>query len=578
VVLLLLPLALLSALLLGSCGETTPDRPSALLITLDTTRADALSCYGATPGLTPNLDRLAADGILFECAHTVAPVTMPAHASMLSGLFPIRHSVRANDGFALPHAAETLAEIARGREIQTGAVVAAAVLHERFGLKQGFDFYDRPPSEKTSEFQTYGQFDAKQVIDRMIARFDERDPTRPFFFWAHLFDPHGPYSPPEPFRTGIYAGRPYLGEVGYVDQQVGRLIDHLREAGVLDETTILVVGDHGEALGEHGEGTHGVLCYEGTLRVPMLLRHPDRRRAGERSRETVSVVDVFPTLLEALGLPERNGIDGRSLLHPVPEERGIYFESYEGYLAYGYAPLAGWLDAHGKYLHGPEPLFFDLRADPREETDLAGEREERIEQCRIRISEVASRPKLPSAASRMTDPDSLAHLRHLGYAAIGDAGVEFPHPLAPSDLPGAESVIALHEQLLAGTNLLMRREPARAEEILAEISELLPRSPAAHLYLAQSRIEQDRLAAAIEPLQRLLAERPDLGGAHFDLGICLQKAGRSEEAIVAFKRAIRLEPDHRDYYPRLVFLLRQAGRGDEAAPLEQHLRYLDTGR
>lgn len=565
---LLVPLLLFGAI---SCGGRDPG-PSALLITLDTTRADALSCYGAPAGLTPNLDALAAEGILYERAHTTAPVTMPAHASMLSGLWPIRHSVRANDALALPRAATTLAELARDGEIQTGAVVASAVVHERFGLAQGFDFYDRPQSEETGEFDTYSQFTATQIVDRMIARFDERDPERPFFYWVHFFDPHGPYAPPPAFRGGRYATHPYHGEVAYVDAQLGRLLDHLDAAGVLAETTILVVGDHGEAFGEHGEGTHGVLCYQGTLRVPMLLRLADGTRAGERSPETVSVVDVFPTLLEALGLPARDGVDGQSLLHPISAERGIYFESFEGYLSYGYAPLAGWLDAEGKYLHGAEPRLFDLRTDPGEETDLAREQAARLETYAARISEVASLPQLPPSASRITDPSSLSHLRDLGYAAIGDAQVDFPHPLAPSDLPSADAVIELHERLLSGTNLLMQRRPAEAEQVLAEVALELPNSPAAQLFLAQSRIEQQHFGEAIEPLQRLLAERPDLADSHFNLGICLQSTGRIEDAVAAYERAVRLQPEQRAYYPRLLSLLRKLGRGAEAARLEANLR------
>ncbi|MEW6073870.1 MAG: sulfatase [Planctomycetota bacterium] len=233
----------------SACGAGRSEEPSALLITLDTTRWDSLGANGGIPGTTPRLDLLAQESILYDQARTVAPLTTPAHASMLTGLYPSRHTVRDNDVWVLPAEIDTLAELARRKGIQTGALVAALVLHARYGLDQGLEHYGQPELEELKGGRTTVQRPARQVIDDAIAWLAERDRSRPFFLWVHLFDPHAPYEPPPSFRGGALMGNPYQGEVSYMNQEAGRLIDRLRDDGTLEETFVMVVGDHGEALG-----------------------------------------------------------------------------------------------------------------------------------------------------------------------------------------------------------------------------------------------------------------------------------------------------------------------------------------
>jgi hypothetical protein len=362
---------LLMAAALAAC-ERAPTTPSALLITMDTTRADA-RVLGTARGRSPALDALAQRGILYESAHTVAPLTLVAHASMLTGLVPPRHGIRDNGPWLLPQSARTLAEAARERGYRTAAFVAAVVLDRAFGLDQGFETYSGPESSAERASFEVASLPAREVIDRVLAWLDARDRSRPFFLWVHLFDPHQPYDPPPGFMTADLGSDTYLGEIASMDHEIGRLMERLERDGLLATTAILAVGDHGEALGEHGEDTHGFLCYEPTLHVPFLLVRPDGARAGERSRAIVSVADVAPTLAEVMGATLPLDIDGTSLWSgDPPGERGVYFESYMGYLELATSPLAGWLDGSGKYLESSAPEFYRLASDPLEATsDLA---------------------------------------------------------------------------------------------------------------------------------------------------------------------------------------------------------------
>ena len=564
---------------LAACAPTSTDRPSALLVTLDTTRADALSCYGGPAGLTPNLDALAAEGVLYENAHTVAPVTMTAHASMLTGLYPPRHGVRGNDRWALDERANTLAEQARAAGVQTAASVAAIVLHESFGLAQGFETYAQPEMTQRPGIVAYDERVATQVVDEAVAWLAQRDRSRPFFLWVHLFDPHASYSPPPPFRNVAGDHPAYHGEVAFMDREIGRLVEHLRDDDAWPHLTMVVVGDHGEALGDHGEKTHGVLCQEATMRVPFLLRHPDLARAGERSPEIVSVVDVFPTLADALGLELLDGIDGISL-HPgvIPPRYGIYFESYEGFLAYGYSPVAGWLNKHGKYLHSSTPRFFDLDDDPRELHDLLRENAGLVDAARGHIERLVAKPSLPPAQSASSDPETLARLRALGYAALGDVDVEFPHPLAPCDRPSAAEVIELHEECLAGLNAFHAGQLDRAEQILGRVVTEMPRNTAALLFLGQTLVETDRPAEALPLFDRFLRDRPDLAFAHYQRAECLRRSGRAPEAVSAYEDALEREPTGREYYPALIQLLGKLGRTSEAQEWARRMNTLTNRR
>ncbi len=553
-----------------SCGcERAPAQPplSILLVTLDTTRADALGCYGGRRAATPALDALARESLLFERAHTVAPITLPAHASILTGLYPPRHAVRENGLWPLSGSADTLAERCAAAGLQTAAVVASSVLDRTFGLAQGFETYRGSALEQRTT--VYASLPARVVVDEALAWLRARDRARPFFLWVHLYDPHAPYDPPAAFVRGRSGLELYFGEVESMDRELGRLLEALRVEGVLGSTVVAVVADHGEALGEHGEITHGAYAWQTTLHVPLLLRYPDGARAGEREHGLVGVADLFPTLLEAIGATPPEGLDGASLWRRAPPAgRGLYFESEMGWLAFGWSQLVGWMDERCKYLHSAEPQLFDLARDPAERHDLL-EGDARgapdVEPFRRAIAEVFRRPALPVEPTAALDPALEASLRALGYAAAPHAGTALPDPLAPTDRPSPTSRVDEFHALLNATGLV---DTGHLDEGIAVLERALAEGPASAFVLEQlssALLRRDRAAEALPLLERLTRDFPPRSVDFQNLASAHAALGRDEEAVAVLQRAIALDPRNGAALRGMARLLERMGRADEAA-------------
>jgi len=566
-------LATATALAALGCGRDEP-RLDALLVTFDTTRTDAVASYDARRGQrTPSLDRLAAEGVAFERAFSVAPLTLPSHASMLTGLYPLRHGVRDNGSARLPAEAETVAERARAAGYRTAAFVGARVLAPGFGLEQGFEVYDAPDARRTTTSH-FAERPAGEVTDAALAWLAARERDRPFFLWVHFFDPHAPYDPPPGFARGASNQERYRGEVAYADRELGRLLAALEAEGSLDTTLVVVAADHGESFGEHGEKSHGAYCYQPTIHVPLVLRAPrgsTPRAPGTRSDATVSVADVGPTLADAMGLA-LPGADGTSLLRgdPAPD-RGVYFESYDGFLDYGWSPLAGWADRAGKYLHSSEPELYDLAADPKETRELLAERPGLAGPYRDAIAALASLPRL-RADDEPIDPDVLADVRALGYAVSGPVEGELPSPLDPTERPSPRSMADVYGDLVTALAL---SNAGRWEDAAAGWESVLARNPENRFaleHLAQALLALERPAEAIAPLERLVREGPHRAADAFNLGACLEAIGESERAAEAYRRAVELEPGNPRYRARLVELLQRTGRNDEAREIEAGAR------
>ena len=290
-------------------------RLNLVVVTLDTTRADRLGAYGRANAGTPNLDALAQDGVLFEHASTAAPITLPAHSSIFTGRFPPQHGVRDNGGYFLNDQEQTLAETLKARGYATGGFIAAYVLDSKWGINQGFDTYF--DDFDLSKFKVFSmgniQRPGNEVVDRALPWIDQQRGA-PFFAWIHLYDAHTPYSPPEPFRSQ-HPDDPYQGEIAFADAQVGRVVQFLRDRDLFDRTVILVIGDHGESLNDHGEEGHGFFVYESVVHVPMIVRTPFSGMRGRKVADPVRSVDVMPTVLDLLGVnkPEGAVIDGQSI-------------------------------------------------------------------------------------------------------------------------------------------------------------------------------------------------------------------------------------------------------------------------
>ena len=384
-------------------------RPIGLvIITLDTTRADRLSPYGFMDASMPALDRLARDGVVFDRATSVAPLTLPAHSSLFTGLVPPRHGVRDNADPALGPAHTTLAEVLSSQGFRTGAFVGSAVLNADRGLAQGFEIYRGSVSFVTDRSQPL-QRRAREVISDATHWLDHVAGS-PYFLWVHLYDAHRPYDPPEPYRS-LHAD-PYVGELLFADSQVGRLLDALQRRGVLDRSVVVVAADHGESLGEHGERDHGIFVYDSVIRVPLIIRAPgfSPRRVGQLVRLT----DIMPTVLNILGLPAQQ-TDGVSLVDLMSgRRRHLDLDGYSESMypqRFGWSPLRALSDGRFKVIDAPRSELYDLDRDPFEEHNLYDERPDLAAVLHERLRALRPERSTPAPA-----PDDLRErLASLGY-------------------------------------------------------------------------------------------------------------------------------------------------------------------
>lgn len=509
-----------------------------LLITLDTTRAGRLGCYGNSSIATPALDSLAHTGVFFTEALSPTPTTLPTHTSIHTGLYPVHHGVRANGRFRLAERHETLAETLKANGYATAAIVSAFVLDSQFGLNQGFDrYHDNIAIDGFNAELGAAERRAQVTVDRALRWLDELSEQAPFFLWLHLFDPHANYTPPEPYASR-YAANPYDGEIAYVDAQIARLLARLTDRGLAEQTLIVVTGDHGEALGEHGEHTHGYLLYDVTLRVPLILHCGHRLGGGGHVDRRVSLVDVAPTVMSLLGITPPALLDGVDLLQPPDDARPIFAETYHGWMEYGWAALLAVYSGNYKYIHSPEAELFDLAADPREETSLLagtgeGERRERMlaDLRRLFGDEVAGDVAMSDAQS--LSPEDLQRLQALGYAFGGDARTGAGRP---------------------------RPDPKTRIEIVNRIFEI-------RCYYSPRGLH----AEAVRLLEKLCARFPDSYSAHYNLALSYWDNNQLDEAAEALRECMTLEPAAPEAPHRLALLLMAEGDYPQAVELLSEL-------
>jgi arylsulfatase A-like enzyme len=418
------PLLLLLAVASGACGlwvVTAPrDALNLMVVTLDTFRADRLGAYGSTRGLTPHLDRFAEEGVLFETTQSVAPLTLPAHASLFTGRFPPGHGVHDNAGvLGDGRGGDTLAEVLARSGLRTGAFVAATVLDASRGLNRGFSHYDAVGPRRDAYGRQHGRRRADEVVARAIQWLDVVAGSR-FFAWLHLYDAHAPYESPAPYHDAH--GHAYEGAIAFIDAQIGQLLDILERRGLLDRTVVVVVGDHGESLGDHGEWTHGLFVYESVLHVPLMIRAPHSALRGRRVSGLTRSVDVMPTVLELLGVRHDAPMDGESLLPFVAGARpdlDAYAENLYPNLRFGWSTVRALRSGRFKVIDTPRPELYDLRHDPDEHQNLFDSRRDVAEAMlqRLRRDEYMSadaRGPEPGAI----DPELQKRLGALGYVSV----------------------------------------------------------------------------------------------------------------------------------------------------------------
>ena len=407
-----------------------------LLISIDTLRPDRLGCYGASQVETPAIDALARSGVRFENAFTPVPLTLPAHWTLLTGVEPWHHGVIDNGMTLAAPPAATLAERFAVAGYDTAAFVSAFVLHRTFGLDRGFAHYDDGPAADAALDQLlHATGRADERVDRALAWL-RRERTRPFFLWLHLFDPHAPYDPPEDFRAR-HAGRPYDGEVAFVDTQVARLLAALDRSGAAGDTLVVLVSDHGESLGEHGEQTHGILLYDATLRVPLIVRLPGRLPAGEVRREPATLADVAPTVLALAGLAAAPPLDGRDLFGAAGPPRHLAAISEAPHRRLGWGTLVALRDAGWKYIAGPRPELYAIDQDPQETEDRIGSEAARAVPLARAAREVERAMRRQLAARPAGEPkrEDQARLAALGYVSgPRSPAASLPAPPDPKDV------------------------------------------------------------------------------------------------------------------------------------------------
>ena len=557
-------------------GRASAGRPSVLLVSIDTLRADHVGSYGYRAAATPVIDALAARGLRFEQAETVTPLTLPAHTSLLSGTFPAFHGVRDNGSFYVGDEVTTLAEVLKAHGYRTGGFVGAYVLDHRWGIAQGFDhYYD---DFDLSRFEMAAGIDAAQrpgseVVDHALAWL-AGDGDQPFFAWVHLYDPHSPYVPPEPYRSRFPATLEgaYDGEIAATDAQVGRLIDFLTSSRRLANTVIVVVGDHGESLGEHGEQQHGFFVYDAAVRIPLIVAGP--RVPTRAVPDQVRIVDVMPTILELAGVEAPPAVQGVSLMPLGRGERQDllgFSETWYPRYHYGWSELTAVRDGRYKFIAAPRRELYDTQADPGELHDIAASNPRVADALERALAEMTA--KLAVAATpqkpRPVEPEVEERLRSLGYVAATVSRAT----LADRIRGDPKDKIGLY-------NLLKRAAQdsvdGRLDEGIAKVREVLAADPEvieAHTMLGNMNVKARRLPEAIAAYQKALAIDPEHEGAAWSLALAYQDAGKLDEAQAGFERVRQLNPrDARPLYQLAALSVRRGDFAGAAATLEEGLK------
>jgi arylsulfatase A-like enzyme/Tfp pilus assembly protein PilF len=519
-----------------------------LVVTLDTTRADRIGAYGARDVETPTVDALARDGVLFEEAISAAPLTLPAHSSIFTGLFPPEHGVRDNGGFYLGPEKLTLAEVLKGRGYRTGAFVAAYVLDSKWGLDQGFDtYYDKFDLAKYKMISLGSiQRPANEVVDNVLPWLDKTNGSR-FFLWIHLYDPHTPYAPPEPFATR-YEGHPYNGEIAFADSQLGRVISRLKSLGVYDRTIVAVMGDHGESLGDHGEGTHGFFVYQSTARVPFVIRAPFSLMKNRRVADPVRSVDLMPTVLDLLGMPEPKGLSGVSLvalMTGAKKEMGLdtYTESMYPLHHYGWSDLRALESGRYKVIDAPRPELYDLQRDPEETTNLFDERRALGDSMigQLRAMDARFNKTEASQPAEDIDPEARARLAALGY--IGTFVATDSDPRTGRADP--KDKIGLFNRLGQALDLSRERDEASFEKAVSLLDKVLAEDPEiidGWFMLGTIYLTHGHPAKAVDYFKRTLALKPDYDVAVINLAQAYRQLGNDEAALAGFDQYLKIDP------------------------------------
>jgi arylsulfatase A-like enzyme/Tfp pilus assembly protein PilF len=543
-----------------------------VLITLDTTRWDYVSPYRKGAPGTPNLEKLAARGTLFKEAVTVVPLTLPAHTSLLTGLYPSHHGVRNNGTYVLGEGIPMLPEILLRKGYETAAFVGSFVVDSRFGLARGFVRYDDDlsvgprGSGANDQFNLTAERSASSVTERTVEWLVGNE-RAPFFLWVHYYDPHDPYSPPSSFRES-FTENPYAGEIAYVDYEIGRLLPHLFHEDGRERTVIVVVADHGESLGEHEETTHGLFLYEPAVRIPLIMILPGITKPGSAVEGTVRIIDIMPTLLEYLGIEAPPGLDGTSLIPLIEgnskENRECLSETLYPLENFGWSPLFSLRSGNYKYIQAPRPELYDIAGDPEEKVNLVSEQVAVAGDMAATIKEyLASRAESRDSHPSRVDPETAAKLASLGYvwSAPGAGGKEQRDP---------KDMVEVRRVLVEAQSLM---DAGRYGESIEKFRQVLRQDPENPSPLNQIGLIFYRMEipdSALAYLKVASTKDPMSAGTHHNLAALYEKIGDLDMALEEYEKTLRFNPSSVEDLVALGNLRLQ--RGDPKGALEDFRR------
>lgn len=535
-------------------------KPNAILITIDTLRADHVGCYGAKTVKTPTLDALASDGVVFERAISQVPLTWPSHAVILTGTYPFQNGVQDFTGQPLAPKFRSVAQAFKSAGYATGAVVSAFVLDRSWGLARGFDFYDDAFSAETFKQKDIGLVDrrAEESVAHALAWL-KKTPRRPFFLWLHLYDPHSPYDPPEPYRTE-YRGKLYDGEIAYADHELGKLIAWLKLNKLYESTLIVATSDHGESLGEHGEDEHGFFIYNSTVHVPLIVKPPAGQLVSlQRRGEPVETAAIAPSLLELARIKDQ--IQAQFQVpalfdQKTPGRDSAYSETYYPFSSFGWSPLRGLESERYHYINAPTPELYDLENDQGESQNIANQQPAIVAVLKQKLqertaknpiaSQTADKQQASTKAAATLSPDAQQKLQSLGY--FGFHAAVSPEKIK-AGLPDPKEKITEFNSILKAQDAFQRGDAERGERLLLEVQQRDPQMYVIPFMLGEAALRRQDWEKAAAQLQRCLDLNPEFDNAMTGLALALTRLGHADEAKVWLNKAVKSNPqNYRAWY------------------------------
>ena len=565
------------SLLVASIGLASGVDPTTnvILVTVDTLRADRLGAYGYQAAATAHIDALAREGILFENAIVQTPFTLPSHASIFSSTYPMFHGLQDVVG-RMRDDVPVVAEWFRERGYTTAAFIGASVLTSRFGLDRGFDVYeDRFSIQGLPQFEVSRvERSANRVVDLAVKWLGQAE-ARPFFLWLHLYDPHDPYGPPEPYSAN-FKNQPYDGEIAFTDAMLGSFFETLKQQDLYENSLIVFTSDHGESLGEHEEAHHAYYIYEASLRVPLIIRVPkglagQSLRPGTRIPNQVRSIDIVPTIVQLLGQPVPDWAQGVSLAEMMAGKGGeadlpAYAETHYPRIHFRWSPLFSYSDGRHKYIEAPVPELYDLQRDPNELVNLYPSEEVLASQLRqqlhaLQLQFAGSGEAGTSGSEVELDPETIERLKALGYVAFSAGASPFGSGL---NLPDPKLKIATFNQLNRAATLSKEGKRSEAVRVLKEVAAKETELPSVHFLLGMEYFNAQLYLLAVDQFKETIKRNPDADVARFNMVRSYSRAGLAERSEEVARELLEMEPRHFGARYELALLLSRRQRFEEA--------------